>query len=212
VEGGESGLGRYRRFGMPAPRWHLGKTVDGTRAAQGDRLASPDGPLSHEQAASTQITLRVHGEAKQSLAVKVNGRKAGKHAAAKLEPGWQTLALQVDPGHFVVGENQLTFETTGGKSRIAVAWVRIGVVHPPGDDDPRAAASFDAKADAIELAQNAEVAWYVTIPDGAHLVADVAGPCHVQVNARAGDDSLTGGLLDADTKRVDLSPSAGKVV
>src|SRR5262249_13089777 len=83
LDASDIGFARYTRFGMPAPRWHLGKTVDGTRAAQADRLASLDVPLSHEQAASTQITLRVHGEAKQSLAVKVNGRKAGKHAAAK---------------------------------------------------------------------------------------------------------------------------------
>ena len=61
------------------------------------------------------------------------------------------------------------------------------------------------KADAFELAQNAEVAWYVTIPDGANLVAEVAGRCRIEVAARAGDDSLTGGVLAADSPRVDLS-------
>ena len=212
LDAADIGFARYTRFGQPAPRWHLGKVIENERAAIADRLASLDVPLSHEQATATQITVRVHGEAKQSITVKVNGRKPGKQATVKLEPGWQTMALQLEPGHLRVGENQLTFETAGGKSRIAVAWLRIGSIHPPGDNDPRTALTFDAKADAIELAQNAEVAWYVTIPDGANLVAEVPAPCHVQVAARAGDDSLTGGLLGNDTKRVDLTPSAGKVV
>src|SRR5258706_5661450 len=126
--------------------------------------------------------------------------------------------MHVEPGHFIVGENQLALEPAGGKSRIAVGWLRIGTAHPsrgPGhqiDEDPRAAARFDAKRDAIELANNAEVAWYVTIPDGANLIAEIAGACHVEVSARAGDDSATAGLLGGDIKRIDLSPSAGKVV
>jgi len=213
IDASEIGFARYIRFGLPVPRWHLGKTVESERAAVADRLASIDVPLSHAQTQSTQLTLRIYGSAKQSLTVKVNGR--GKAKPVKLEVGWQTLAVKLDPANFVVGENQLAFETTGGKSNIAIAWLRIGTEHPAGDQDPRTALAFDPKADAFELAQNAEVAWYMTIPDGANLVAEVAGKsphCRLEVAARAGDDSLTGGALSADTPRVDLSGSAGKVV
>ncbi|MEO8553845.1 MAG: serine/threonine-protein kinase, partial [Kofleriaceae bacterium] len=38
------GFARHIRFGLPAPRWHLGQTVDGERAAIADRLASLDVP------------------------------------------------------------------------------------------------------------------------------------------------------------------------
>ena len=204
---------RYIRFGLPAPRWRLGKVVDGERAAIADRLASLDVPLSHAQTRSTQLTLRIHGSTKQAITVKLNGRKPAKTATVKLEPGWQTLAVALDPTQLVVGENQLVIETSGGKDRIAIAWLRIGTLTPPGDQDPRTALAFDAKADAFDLAQNAEVAWYVTIPDGANLVADVTGAgCRLEVAARAGDDSLSGGALGTDTTRIDLSSSAGKVV
>jgi len=227
IDASGMGFSRFIRFGLPAPRWHLGKDVDGERAAIADRLASLDVPLSHAQSKATQLTLRIHGAAKQAITVKLNGRKAGPKgtpATVKLEPGWQTLAVALDPTHLVVGENQLAIETTGGKDRIAIAWLRIGTVTPPGDQDPRAALAFDAAGDAFELVQNAEVAWYVTIPDGANLVADVTGApatggakaagsaCRLEVAARAGDDSLTGGVLGADAPRVDLSGSAGKVV
>ncbi|MEP6865532.1 MAG: sulfatase [Deltaproteobacteria bacterium] len=215
VDASGIGFSRFIRFGVPAPRWHLGKIVDGERAAVADRIASLELPLSHAQTKSTQLTLRIHGTTKQSILVKLNGRKAGPKAAPatiKLEPGWQTLAVPLDPTHLVVGENQIALETAGGKQPIAVAWLRIGNATPPGDQDPRSALAFDAAGDAMELAQNAEVAWYVTIPDGANLVADVAGPCRVEVAARAGDDSLTGGVLGADAPRLDLSGSAGKVV
>ncbi|HET9991402.1 MAG TPA: sulfatase-like hydrolase/transferase, partial [Kofleriaceae bacterium] len=209
------GFARFIRFGLPAPRWHLGKIVDGEHAAIADRVASLEVPLSHAQSKSTQLTLRIHGATKQAITVKLNGRNASAKRASstvKLEPGWQTLAVTLDPTRLVVGENQLAIETTGGKQPIAIAWLRIGTATPVGDRDPRAALAFDAAGDAFELAQNAEVAWYVTIPDGANLVAEVTGPCRVEVAARGGDDSLTGGVLAADAPRVDLSGSAGKVV
>ncbi len=211
VDAGDIGFARYTRFGLPLPRWQLGQTVDGVRAAVADRFASLEVPLpvaAHTQA--MQITLRVHAVVKQSLLIRIDGRKAGTVA---LEPGWQVVAVPASKGSFHVGENQLVLETVGAKTaRLALAWLRIGASHPVASDDPLAAVAFEAKADAIDLAKDAELAWYVTIPDGANLVADVMPPCRVEVAARAGDDSLVGGLLGADHHRVDLSASAGKVV
>ncbi len=213
IDASTIGFARHIRFGLPTPYWHLGKVIDGERAAVADRFASIDVPLTHAQTASTQLTVRIHGSAKQALTVKTNGRAASKKPTIALEPGWQTLAIELDPAKLAVGENQLAFETTGGKAPIAIAWLRIGTSHPAGGADPRAALAFDAKADAFDLAQNAEVAWYETIPDGANLVADITpAGCRVEVAARAGDDSLSGGNLTGEGARVDLSGSAGKVV
>jgi arylsulfatase A-like enzyme len=212
IDGGDIGFARYIRFGVPVPRWHLGQVVDGERAAVADPLASLDVPLTAEQATATQVTAHVHGDDKQSLTLKVNGRASGKPGTVKLDAGWQTIAFPVDAGRFVAGENQLVFETAGGKTKVAVGWLRIGSVHPAGDHDPRTAAVFDATGDAIELAQNAGLDWYVTIPDGANLVAEVGAPCRVEVAAHAGDDSLAGGLLGGAMHRVDLTPVTGKVV
>ncbi|CAN5612958.1 hypothetical protein BH11MYX1_BH11MYX1_46320 [soil metagenome] len=220
IDASTIGFARHVRFGLPAPYWHLNKLVEGEHAAVADRFASIDVPLTHAQTATTQLTLRIHGSEKQALTIKANGRAASKTATVKLEPGWQTLAVAIDPTRLVVGENQFAFETTGGKAPIAVAWLRFGtarasVASPPAsaDEDPRTALAFDAKADAFDLAQNAEVAWYETIPDGANLVADVTpATCRLEVAARAGDDSLSGGILEGEGARVDLSGSAGKVV
>ena len=208
IDARDLGFARFLHFGLPVPRWHLGQTVDGERAAIADRLASIDLPLGLDQLGATQLTMRVHGTAKQAIAIKLAGRKAGR---VVLEDGWQTVAIHLDHKLLAAGENQLVLETTG-KQRVAVAWLRVGTEHPGGTDDPLAAATFDAKADALELATNAQLAWFVTVPDGASFVVDGVGAgCHVELAARAGDATLAGGLL-GDTLRVDLSSLAGKVV
>ena len=217
LDGSDIGFTRYTRFSIPLPRWHVGVTVDGARAAVADRLASLEVPLTADQAAAAQlVTLYVHGNAKQTVTLKINGRKAAKIATTVLAEGWQTVAIDVEPGRLVAGENQLALETSGGKDKVALGWLRIGVAPParsaPAMPDPRAAATFDVTGDALELATGAALGWYVTVPDGANLVAEVAAPCRVEVQARAGDDSFAGGLLAADSARVDLSAMAGKVV
>ncbi len=211
IDAGDIGFARFVRFGLPASHWQLGHVIDGERAAVADRFAPLEIPLpvaAHE--AAQQITLRVHADAKQSLIVHVG---AAKLAPIVLEPGWQVVAAAVGKGGFGVGENDLALETAGKHAgTLALAWLRVGTSHPVAADAPLAAATFDAKADAIELSRDAELAWYVTIPDGSNLVAHVDGTCRVEVAARAGDDSLTAGALAADRDRVDLSASAGKVV
>lgn len=210
------GFARYTRFGVPAVHWHLGATVGNERAALADAVAAIEVPIIPEQPAPTQITARVNAaDAKQSLLVRVNGNKGRKQKLAqiKLEAGWQTIAFPIEKAWIKPGENVIAFETTGkSKSKVGFSWIRVGAVKPPGDQNPLAAATFDAKADTIELDEHASLTWYVAIPEGAHLVADVAKPCHIQVGARAGDQSFVGGLLGSDEKRVDLSGIAGKTV
>ncbi len=224
VDATNIGFARYTKFGVPVQRWHIGGTIDNERASLADKVAAIDVPIIPEQPAPTQITIRVNGVDKQALDVRINGKKpstkplpgTGKkppNTRVALEAGWQTVAIPVDTGTFVPGENTIGFETIGGGGKkVAFSWIRIGTSHPPADQNPLASATFDTKGDAIELADHASLTWYVTIPEGAHLVAEVGGPCAVEVGARAADASFVGGLLDADEDRVDLSSVAGKVV
>ena len=211
LDASDVGFARYTRFGMPAPRWRLGQDVDGVRAAIDDRLAALEVPLSAEQAGRiTFVTARVHGSDRQRITLKVNGRKPGKDASAELVAGWITVAIPVARGYFGAGENQLVIETSGGTGEAAFAWLRLG--SSIGNRDPRGDAVFDARTDAIALARDAGLTWYVTVPDGAHFVGNVAAPCRVELRARASDGSFAGGLLTADTARVDLGAMAGRVV
>ena len=75
------------------------------------------------------------------------------------------------------------------------------------EQDEAGTALDELKAES-DLAEHASLAWYVTIPEGAHLVAQVTAPCLVEVGARAGDGTFAGGLLAADQDRVDLSALA----
>jgi arylsulfatase A-like enzyme len=203
VDAGDIGFARYTKFGLPVVRWKLGQVVDGEKAAIADRLASLELPLANGQAVTTQLVMRVHGAAKQTLTVKMNGKKV---TAAKLAAGWQTIAVPLAGAHLFAGENQVVLETSGAKGNVAVAWMRFG----EPTDDPRGEATFEG--DTIELAKDAGLAWYVPVPEGAQLVADVPAPCHVEVTARANDESMAGGLLGPESPRVDLTPIAGKVV
>lgn len=204
-----AGFARYTHFGVPAVRWHMGAQVDGERAALADSVATLDVPIIPEQEPPTQITARVNAaEDKQSLSILVNGRAGAKRA---LEKGWQVVAWDI--AALPPGENSVVFQTTGkGKAKVAFSWIRVGTSHPAADEKPLETVTFDAKGDAIDLAEHAAVTWYVSIPEGANLVGEVAGACHVEVGARAGDASFVGGLLGSDQDRVDLSSIAGKVV
>jgi len=214
LDASDVGFARYTRFGVPAPRWHLGRTVGGVRAAIADRLASLEVPLDLDMAKTiTKLVARVHGHDKQILAIKINGRRSGKDSKSSrlaLVEGWQTITIPIEVGRFGSGENQIVLETSGAKGTIAVEWLRLTARDLT--DDPRKATTFDAKANAITLAKDATVLWYVTIPDGANLVAEVAGPCKVDVRAVASDDSFAGGVLGPDSPRVDLTAMAGRVV
>jgi arylsulfatase A-like enzyme len=205
------GLARYARFGVPLPRWHYGHTVGGERAAIADRLAPLELPLGGDQArAATHLTLRVHAKEGQVIGLRISGKDA-PGTRVKLAAGWQTVALPLPEGRLGVGENQVTLETIAPRGPVAVAWMRVGKERP-GEEDPRAAAAFDVKADAIELAKDASLVWYVTVPDGGHLVASVTEGCTIEVRARNSDGAFAGGALRARDARVDLTPMAGRVV
>ncbi|HEY0192301.1 MAG TPA: sulfatase, partial [Kofleriaceae bacterium] len=211
LDGADVGFARYVRFGVPVPRWQLGWDVEGERSAIADHLATLEIPLTAEQAAHlTHVTARIHGAVKQHLTLKINGRKPGKDARIELVDGWFTVSIPVARGYFTAGENQLVLETSGSDDTISVAWIRFG--SSISGRDPRADHAFDPAHDALTLAKNAALAWYVTVPDGGNFVATVAAPCKVELRARASDGSFAGGLLTAQNPRVDLGAMAGRVV
>ena len=211
LDGADVGFSRYVRFGVPVQRWQLGWDVEGERSAIADHLATLEVPLTAEQASHiTYVTARIHGAAKQHLTLKINGRKPGKDARIDLVDGWFTVAIPVARGYFTAGENELVLETAGSDDTISIAWLRFG--SSISGRDPRADQTFDAAHDTLSLANNAALAWYVTIPDGANFVASVAAPCKVELRARASDGSFAGGLLTATNPRVELGAMAGRVV
>ncbi len=234
IDAGRASFARYMRFGSQVS-WALGRVIDGQRVAIPGPVASLEVPLDVEQAGtSTQLTLRIHSAGEgRALAVKINGRAASKAAAVVLAEGWQTIAIPIDPGRLVVGENMLTIE--GGRERrrgtgpdpaaIGVAWMRIGIARPLDAVDPRQAMAYDATKRTLELARDAGLTWFVALPEGAHLVASVADGCAVDVRARPSAGAVEGGQLIgmraaapgtttqlAAIDRVDLSAMAGNVV
>ncbi len=216
IDGGDAGFARYTRFSMPAPRWRIGP-VSGARAAQPDRQAILEVPMDGEMVKQVdRVELRISAKAKQRLAMRINGRPIGKDVKSsrvELAEGWQTVVLPIENGRLGIGENQVMIETTGApKDRVAIEWLRFASKGKEVVGDPRLAAKFDAKANTITLAQGAMLLWYVTLPEGAHLVADIKGSCKVDVRAVTSDDSFVGGVLAADRARVDLTKLAGRVV
>lgn len=192
IDAGDIGFAKYTRFGIPKMNWHLGKTVDGQRAAIAERFAAIEVPIAPGPAtAATRIVASVHADGKQSVTVILNGKR-GK--PVPLIAGWQTIDV---PAKLIAGENVIAFESNG----LAISWLRIGT----GDADPRDAIAF--ADDSFTLAPDAGLTWYVTVPDGATLVAE--STCKVEVVARAGDDSVAEGTLPG---RIELASVAGKVV
>ncbi len=216
IDAGDIGFAKYTRFGVPVPRWQIGTQVDGVRAATADREAALEVPMDAEMARQVdRVEVRVHAKAKQLLAMRINGRPVGKDAKSsrvELADGWQTVTLKIDPGRLGVGENVVLLETSGRpKDRLAVEWLRFASKGKEVVGDPRAAAVFDPKANTIALARDATLLWYVTIPEGAHLVADVKAPCKLEVRATTSDDSFVGGDITVDQPRVDLTKLVGRV-
>jgi arylsulfatase A-like enzyme len=223
VDAGSAGFARYTRFGLPHPRWRLVQRRDGVRVAVADALASLDLPLTDAQAAAAALTMRLWAPEPRRLTVKVNGRKAGGPGSIDLAAGWQTVTVAVAAGRWHPGENQVVLETGGRRTRgvrdhrLALAWLRVGAAPGPaavaGAADPRGAAVYDPAFRRFYLREGAGLVWYVMVPDGAHLLARVAGDARrVAVGARAGDGTFAGGLLGGDGTRVDLSAVSGRVV
>lgn len=212
IDAGGFGFARFIRFGVPVARWRLAQTVDGEPAAIAAPLAALEIDLDPEQArTATLLMMRLHSPAAVKITFKINGRRPRKEPI-ELDPGWQTIAVLVPPRWLVPGANQLALETRRrgrDKPEVALAWLRAGTSADATSDLP--AARFTAQR-RIELRADSSVAWYLTVPEGGHLVAAVGSPCRVEVRASASDGGFVGGVLLGHEGRVDLSSFAGRVV
>jgi len=137
-------------------------------------------------------------------APKPHGRTKGKHASSKR--GVATASTSP------ASTSPASPASKATDDRIAVAWLRVAQ-RPQPDGDPRARAVYDAAARRFLLADGAGLAYYVLVPDGAHVVAHVAGAsCRVDVKASANDGAFAAGMLGGGAARVDLSTMSGRVV
>jgi choline-sulfatase len=220
IDAGGYGFGRFTRYGIPAPRWQLAQQVDGEPAAIAAPLAAMELPLTEQQARATIVTMRLHADEATQISIKINGRKPRKKPIDLLA-GWQNVAQELPRGWLAPGANQVVLEhgkpgrrrakgTT--KANVALAWVRAGTSRD--FTTPLPAARFVEAARRLELAAGSAVAWYVTLPEGGHLRAVVAAPCHVEVRATTSDGGFVGGRMVGGEaqSRVDLSSFAGRVV
>jgi choline-sulfatase len=215
LDAGGSGFARFLHFGVPEARWSLAHWVDGEAAATAASLSAIEVPLSAEQARATAaVVLRLHASAAAKVTFKLNGRKPRKKPI-ELAVGWQTIAQAVPPGWMRPGANQWVMEVGRrghDKASVSVAWVRVGASADFSSPLPAARFVAEPANPHIELRVGSSLAWYLTVPEGGHLLAAVAAPCQLEVRAQSSDGGFVGGRLAGASGRVDLSSFAGRVV
>ncbi len=215
LDGGSPGFARYTRFGLPQKRWKLMVAIDGQATAEPNRFGSLEVPMTAEQVEATRsVWLRVHATKTGKVNVKVNGRKLDR-GRVSVVAGWQVVSVPVE-GRWQVGENQLVLESNLDGNDVHLHWLRLSREPEgqgaPADLDPLAGTGWDEAAAAFRFRDGVGLAWYVQVPAGAALVADVVGSCKIEVEAKDGDAAMAGGLLAGKGARVDLATLAGKVV
>jgi arylsulfatase A-like enzyme len=211
IDAGAPGFARYTRFGQPTRRWKLVQMQDDEPTADPRGGGLLDVPLTAEQATSARsLAMRIHAARKGAIEVKLGGKKVAG-ARVELAAGWNTVAVPFE-GRWAEGENLVELEAG---VRVHVRWLRVSHAEAAvaaALPDPLAQSGWDAAAGTLKVGEHAGLAWYVTVPEGAALVADVVGSCKVDVTARPGDGVAVHGTLSGEAARVDLGALAGQVV
>lgn len=207
VPAGSAGAAKYLRWEKDKQPVELRRDRDGVRVARPTgKSVALHVPLTAEQVAGEpRLRLRAHGERAVATTVRVNGTALD---AVELPAGWTTAELAVPAGALRAGENVV--ELAVGKGAVhELAWVQVG-----GDAFGDALSpSWDAAAGALVLPERGGVIHYVMVPDGAHVIGDVAGAaCSVAVRATPTEGAPVTGTLRGATEHVDLSALAGKAV
>jgi arylsulfatase A-like enzyme len=218
ISANHTGFVRYAGFGVPRPGWKVGAMVDGVAVAQPLRNAALSIPVTSAQQTAEVLLLRVFGQAGTVVVLRFNQVPLAK---AILIDGWQTLQVALPSGRVIVGENQLQWQVKTPTRRNAVAgpgfglaWLRLSSdsTVATAEQNQLALPTWLADRDAVNLKDGASVAWYVTVPEGAHFVADVSPGCKAQVKAAVSDGSFVAGALVGARSRLDLTKYAGQVV
>ncbi|HEU0036780.1 MAG TPA: sulfatase-like hydrolase/transferase [Kofleriaceae bacterium] len=214
LDGGSSGFAKYVRF----PRlmksdakksWELRQTDGSLKVAKmTGKTASVFVPLTAAQAASAQVRLRINATEEGTLSLRVNEKKE-KEVNVKLAKGWQTLTITAPAGLLVEGENTLQVFTKGSGS--TVSWMQIGGKTAVPDEGP--GPLYDTAQKALPIAKDAQLSWFVSVPDKARLTGDLSdGACTLGVLVTAEDGKTIEGKLNGIGSAVDLAAVAGKAV
>ena len=203
---------------MPLPRWRLGQTVDGQRAAVADRLASIEVPLDDRSGAGRDrsSTMSVHGEAGQfarasrsTAAARTRTRRSSSRPAGRPSPCRSTPSGIVDGRE----PDRVRDRRRPHQRRVRVAPPRSAARAARRSAHRRDVRRSGGRVRARRAARRST--WYVTLPDGANLVADVRRRrlSRRRPGRARGDDSFAGGLLVRHGRRASTSRAmAGKVV
>ena len=211
ADAGSASFARYARRGDDKVGWQLLRRRAGARVAILRQRGAIAVPLGEAEAArdAGSIAIALHSSVTGALAVAVNGAPAG---VARLARGWQLVTVEVPADVLVTGENRVAFDA--GKQAVSIAWIQVG--GDPIAVEPAYAAPppvHDREAHALSIGGGQSLVYYMTVPEQAALIAEVAGgeepDCHVAVRARSHGAEVTGEL--SGEARVDLDALAGQV-
>ena len=209
VPAGSAGFAKYVRLGNLAKGW---KRQWELRQSEGDvkvarlvgKSASIHVPLAPSQSARDTIRIRAFSADGGKLSVRVND---GKDLNAKLGAGWTTVELKVPPEQLVDGEN--TIGVFAKQPGLAIAWLQIGGGAALPDDG--AVVLYDAASKSLVVPKGGAMSWYVEVPDGAKLRADLDdGNCQLAVTATGEDGAALTGKLVGIGSAIELGALAGK--
>ncbi len=203
---GGAGFHKYLRFAKPKVSWTLGKTKEGYpgKVAIADGYANFDLPVTADQVAgATALHIRAFVAEKRKVAVKIGDKDAGSLELSGT--GWQTISIPLAAGTVKAGENR--FQLISGKAgTLTIAFMQLG--GPAPDETPP---NFFENG-ALALSKGEAAAWYIQVPEGGAVAADVTGAgCTLATKFEPSEGAALTGTLTGAGGAVDLSAAAGKI-
>lgn len=128
---GHPGFAKYITFMRPWNPWRINAKEEGRHVALAARSVTwLRFPLTEDQAQQAKVlNLSLKSQQSQVVGAKLNNTKL---KPAKLNPGWQTVSIEIPGGALQAGENkiELSWGATGRfgdqKASAAVEWIQLG--------------------------------------------------------------------------------------
>jgi arylsulfatase A-like enzyme len=222
IAAGAPGFARYQHFSRPSPTWKLRAEVDGKPVALAQASAKLDVPLTPAQAQSQVVYLSLKSLSRSSVKISVGGKTS---QPVTLNPGWQSVQVQLPPDALAAGENNLTltFAQVGtfpseGKGQAgaaptraaaAVQWLQVGGSAPPAGTVPPKLSDGGK----LLVPGSGALYYYVQLPKAAALRAKGdGGGCQVKVTVEGPGRGSKGQALDLALDGTPLElPAPGEV-
>ena len=132
---GDVGFARYTRFGVPAPRWHLGQR--GRRRARrgrGPARVARGAARPRAGRAATQLTLRVHARRRSSAldaSRSTAARRQGRARRARRRLADDRVRRSSRAARRRREPDRVRDRAAAGKAtKLAFAWLRLGAIAP----------------------------------------------------------------------------------